>query len=108
LKPGRPDLANFRPLVDGLFMGSFLKITEVAHIFGPLFPGLRLSMNLTKMVWAIFWVIFSQTHLVTLLKTMRLENKRLKICLVSQNSLLCQLTCPLNVRQSVKTKNEMF
>jgi hypothetical protein len=30
------------------------------------FHGKSCLLNLTKMVWAIFWAIFSQTHLVTL------------------------------------------
>jgi hypothetical protein len=44
----------------------FEKNTKVAVMFGLLFPWL-------KMGWAIFWAIFSQTHLVTLtsLETVR-------------------------------------
>jgi hypothetical protein len=37
---------------------------------GNFIPWLSLSINLDKKVgWATFWKIFSQTHLVTLLKT---------------------------------------
>jgi hypothetical protein len=44
-----------------------LKITEVAQIFGLLFPcGKRTALMLIKMVWATFGRFFSQTHLVTL------------------------------------------
>jgi hypothetical protein len=49
-------------------LGSLLKITEVAHFFGYLFPQLRLCIDfLQKTGLASFWAIFSQTHLVTLL-----------------------------------------
>jgi hypothetical protein len=44
--------------------GSFLKITEVVHIFGLLFShGSGYALILTKMYWATFWAIFPQTYL---------------------------------------------
>jgi hypothetical protein len=45
-----------------------LEITEVAHIFGLLFPMDKVMYIyiLTKMYLATFWAIFSQAHLVTL------------------------------------------
>jgi hypothetical protein len=39
-------------------LGSFIKNTEAAHIFGLLFPLLRLVPQIsTKMYWATFWAI---------------------------------------------------
>jgi hypothetical protein len=44
-----------------------MKITEIAHIFGLLFATVKVMRSFfTKMLWATFWAIFSQTHLVTL------------------------------------------
>jgi hypothetical protein len=67
--PGRPEWANFRLMGCWLFtLGGFLD-TKVAQTFGQFFPDYKLPMYvvLTKMGWDIFWAIFSQTHLVTLL-----------------------------------------
>jgi hypothetical protein len=47
-------------------LGSFSKITEVAHIFCYFFQSTNHALILTKMGWATFWAIFSQTDLVTL------------------------------------------
>jgi hypothetical protein len=44
---------------------SFMKCTEVAHTFGPLFTQLSLCIMYDKRGWATFWALFSQTHLVT-------------------------------------------
>jgi hypothetical protein len=44
-----------------------LKITEVANIFEPLFPTVKvLNLFARKMGLATFWATFSQTHRVTL------------------------------------------
>jgi hypothetical protein len=44
-----------------------LKITEVALFLSHFFPRFKLcTKSLTKMGWATFWAIFSQTDLVTL------------------------------------------
>jgi hypothetical protein len=50
LQAVRPDWENFRPLGDSLLWVVFLKIAEVAHIFGLLFPQLRLCINFAKNV----------------------------------------------------------
>jgi hypothetical protein len=64
--PGWPDWANYRLLSDYLLWTFFL-ITIVVWMFGLLFfHGKSCVIVLTKMSWAIFWAIFSQTHLVTL------------------------------------------
>jgi hypothetical protein len=55
----------FRPIGCLFAMGSFLKITEVAHILGDFCPRTRFQFW-RKMGWPKFWAIFSQTHLVTL------------------------------------------
>jgi hypothetical protein len=48
-------------------LGKYLKNTEVSQILGYFFPRVSLGNNvLQKMCLATFWVIFSQTHLVTL------------------------------------------
>jgi hypothetical protein len=44
-------------------LNSFLKITEVAKSLGYFFRNEGYAFILTKMCWAIFWSIFSQTHL---------------------------------------------
>jgi hypothetical protein len=44
-------------------LGSVLKITEVAQIFGLL---VSTCINFEKNGWVTFWAIFSQTRLVTL------------------------------------------
>jgi hypothetical protein len=49
-------------------LGTFIKITGVAQKFWLLFfLSLDYALILTKMGWATFWAILSQTHLVTLL-----------------------------------------
>jgi hypothetical protein len=54
----------------GLF---FVKIKEVAQIIWLLFfPQQKLCTNVRgKNDWATFWATFSQTHLVTLLETLK-------------------------------------
>jgi hypothetical protein len=53
-----------------LSLGILLKITEVAQIFGQLFPWLWLCINFDKNglgdFLGNFWAIFSPTHVVTL------------------------------------------
>jgi hypothetical protein len=45
-----------------------LKITEVSQIFGLLYSVVEFKHKFgQKIGWATFWMIFSQTHLVTLL-----------------------------------------
>jgi hypothetical protein len=46
----------------------FMKITEVAQILGLFLQRFQLRLIEEKMGCAKFWAIFSQTHLVTLLK----------------------------------------
>jgi hypothetical protein len=54
---------------------------SVAHILGYFFHSASYALILTKVGWAEFWAIFSQTHLVTLDKAYRkqsfVERKRL-------------------------------
>jgi hypothetical protein len=58
---------NFRPLGDCLLWAGFSKFTKVAKIVGPLLCTVQvMNTLLQEMGWATFWVIFSQTHLVTL------------------------------------------
>jgi hypothetical protein len=47
-------------------LGSVLKITEEAEKFWLLFS--KAVLILANMGWATFWVTFSQTHLVTLVR----------------------------------------
>jgi hypothetical protein len=45
------------------------KITEVSQIFGLVFTTVKVMYKFgQKVVWATVWAIFSQTHLVTLLR----------------------------------------
>jgi hypothetical protein len=54
------------------YFGQFL-IIHVAHIFGQLFPPLKLFINFDENGWATFWAIFFlQSQLVPLI-TMQLE-----------------------------------
>jgi hypothetical protein len=39
-------------------LGSLLKVTEIGHVLGLLFPRLGLCRNLTKMVWVFFGPLF--------------------------------------------------
>jgi hypothetical protein len=48
-------------------MDSFLIIAEVGHMFEYFFRGKSFVLIMTKMGWATFWAIYSQTHLVTLI-----------------------------------------
>jgi hypothetical protein len=47
-----------------VYFGQFLKIAEVAHIFGLIFP-----MYIKVMYWATFGRFVSQTHLRPVFKT---------------------------------------
>jgi hypothetical protein len=50
-----------------IFFGRFMKISEVAQIYGTTFSQCICSLFiLTKTDWATFWATFSQTDLVTL------------------------------------------
>jgi hypothetical protein len=50
-----------------LLCAAFLKITEVAQIYGPLFTTVKTKYYFDqKMGWAKFWKISFQTLLVTL------------------------------------------
>jgi hypothetical protein len=57
-----------------------LKTTKVAHIFGYSF---RQSKFWQKTDWATFWTIFSQTHLVNLVKTMFVEKSFVEMAFVT-------------------------
>jgi hypothetical protein len=46
-------------------LGSIFKL-EVTHIFGLLFTKVKIDQRIG---WVMFWAIFSQTHLVTLVRT---------------------------------------
>jgi hypothetical protein len=60
-----PDWANFRPFGHFFSLGSLLKITVVAHIFGNVFHGKNDVIGFSKKTgWATFSAIFSLTHLV--------------------------------------------
>jgi hypothetical protein len=78
LKPrswaGWPDWANFRLLSKTLLGAVFWKHTQVAQKFISTFSTVKVVHKFwPKMVWATFWVIFSQTHLVTLVSTIVAE-----------------------------------
>jgi hypothetical protein len=58
---------NFASWVS-VYFGKVLEKLEQWSIFlGYLFKEQKLCINFGKMSWATFWVIFLQTHLVTLL-----------------------------------------
>jgi hypothetical protein len=59
-------LGKFLPIGWLFSFGSFLQITEIAQIIGLLFSAVYMFSVWPKMAWATFWVILSQTHLVTL------------------------------------------
>jgi hypothetical protein len=60
-------LRQFSPTGCLFTLGSFLKTTEVAQIYGLLFPNVSvLSVFRQTTSLATFWVTFSQTRLVTL------------------------------------------
>jgi hypothetical protein len=55
--------------VGDVYFGYFLKITKLAKkIFVYFFQDKCYVSIWTKSGWATFWAIFSQTHLVTLVK----------------------------------------
>jgi hypothetical protein len=57
-------------LDDCLLLAVFLIIEECSTTFGDTFShGKSDVLMSTKMGWATFWAIFSQTHLVTLAET---------------------------------------
>jgi hypothetical protein len=60
-------LGGFSPFGWLFTLGSFVKTTERAqNIFSTSINGKSNTFILTKMCWATFWAIFSQTRLVTL------------------------------------------
>jgi hypothetical protein len=61
-------LGEISPIGQSITLGLCLKITEVGKNFWlhTFFLGESTALILTKMGWATFWAIFSQTHLVTL------------------------------------------
>jgi hypothetical protein len=64
-------MGEFSPIGLLFTLGSFVKITDVAQIFGLLFPRLKLWVNFDKkIIWATFWTIHLQTDLVTLIGSM--------------------------------------
>jgi hypothetical protein len=70
LQPGRPYWANFRILGDCLIWAYFLKISEVAHIFGLLFSTDKIVHYFRQKIgWATFWVSFKKANQVTLVST---------------------------------------
>jgi hypothetical protein len=56
----------FAYILGECLLWAFLKITKVAQIIVIFFSTQRVARILTKMGWATFWAIFSQTHPVTL------------------------------------------
>jgi hypothetical protein len=81
----------------------FLKITEEPTFFGPLFSsGCGCALLMTKMGLAIFWAIFSQTHLVTLMPLFNsrifFENTR------NQSTFELRRRKLLPARQKIETK----
>jgi hypothetical protein len=49
-------------------LGTFLKMAELAQIFGLPYSKLKIMyLFWQKIGWATFWANFSQTHLVTLM-----------------------------------------
>jgi hypothetical protein len=64
---GWPDWTNFRPFRDCFLLAVFWKLQKWATFFGQLFSTVKIMPQIRpNMDWATFWVIFSQTHLVTL------------------------------------------
>jgi hypothetical protein len=60
-------LGEFSPIGWLFLLGSYLRITEVAHIFGLLYSSVKFKNKCwQKIGWATFWAIFSQPNLVTL------------------------------------------
>jgi hypothetical protein len=57
-------LANLRLLGDCLLWAVFLKLKNSPIFF---FYSKTYDLIATRMVWALFWATFSQTHPVTLL-----------------------------------------
>jgi hypothetical protein len=55
---GWPDWVNFRPLGDCLVWVVFLKITEVAHIFGLDVSIIKVNKFWQKIGLATFWAFF--------------------------------------------------
>jgi hypothetical protein len=48
-------------------LGSYINITEVAHVFELFYITVKFMLYLRqKLVWARFWATLSQTHPVTL------------------------------------------
>jgi hypothetical protein len=57
-------------MVDCFLRVVFLKIAEMAQIFGLLCSTVNVTYHFGQnLSWATFWAIFSQTHLATLVLT---------------------------------------
>jgi hypothetical protein len=71
-------LGEFSPIGWLFTLGSFLKMTEVAQIFGLLFPNVSATyvLILTESGLGNSWASFSQTHLVTLFETLKISSVR--------------------------------
>jgi hypothetical protein len=66
---------EFSPVGLSFTRAVFWKIREVANIFGLLFSSAKfMHLVFTKRGWDTFWAIFSQTHLVTLLRERQQKN----------------------------------
>jgi hypothetical protein len=64
-------LGEFSPVGRLFTLGRFLKITYVAQIVGQYLSTAQVTQtSLEEMGWAAFWVTFSQTHLVTLIRAL--------------------------------------
>jgi hypothetical protein len=60
-------LGEFLPIRPLFTVGSSWKNRELAQMFGLLFTTVRVVYQFWQRVgWATFWVVFLQTHLVTL------------------------------------------
>jgi hypothetical protein len=67
-----------------VYFGCLFKIFRRSAIFGYLFPWYKLCINFDKKTaWAKFWAIFSETHLVTLLRV-HFFNAEQSLCGVSK------------------------
>jgi hypothetical protein len=74
------DLANFRPLGDCFLWAVFWKLYKWPTLLGYFLHGYGYASILTKLYWASFWAIFSQSHLVTSRTSASAFRKSAKIC----------------------------
>jgi hypothetical protein len=104
--PGWPNRANFRPIGAWFLWTCYGKLHNKPE---SLFSTIKSKwVILTKMGWATSWVIFSQTHLVTLPRTKEanhelLNNSTLCICKVVFQSPLRPTKTTGNSTSAVKT-----